>query len=104
PSSGACMPLPIRRLVTRTVVLPACLVISIVPTALAQQENSAEPQSPQKILATETYVRPPAEIERLVTAPRQDNITLTNQSPDRTHFLDLKSGGMPSVQTFGKPH
>ncbi len=49
-------------------------------------------------------MRPPAEIERLVTAPRQNNRVLSNQSPDRKHFLELHGDGLPSVKLFGKPH
>lgn len=60
--------------------------------------------SPKEVLAVETYAKPPAAIERLVSAPRQNNVTLTNQSPDRKYFLKLQSEGMPSVQSFGKPH
>ena len=71
--------------------------------ALAQQ-NAAGTWSPKEVLAKETYVRPPAEIERLVTAPRQNNVSLTNQSPDRKYFLKLQSEGLPSLQSFGKPH
>ncbi|HET7565545.1 MAG TPA: prolyl oligopeptidase family serine peptidase [Gemmatimonadaceae bacterium] len=103
------MSLPLRRLATRVVLLPAC-ILATAPALFAQAAPAASEQSgtasmsPQQILDVETYIRPPAEIERLVTAPRQDNLSLTNLSPDRTHFLELKSGGMPSVQTFGRPH
>ena len=36
----------------------------------------------------------------------RDRITspLANQSPDRKHFLDTKSLGLPTLQAFGKPH
>src|SRR5690606_772437 len=56
------------------------------------------------VLTEERYVRPPAGIERLVTAPRQKNIALTNQSPDRRYFVSLQSDGLPAVDRFGKPH
>lgn len=57
-------------------------------------------------LANEGYIRPPAGIERLVTAPRERNVTLTAAmaSPDRTRWYELVTDGMPSVGTFGKPH
>ncbi|HEX5436503.1 MAG TPA: prolyl oligopeptidase family serine peptidase [Gemmatimonadaceae bacterium] len=95
---------PHHRCSAHAVVLVACAFLATAPAARAQQEKAAAPMSPREVLASEGYVRPPAEIERLVTAPRQNAISLTNLSPDRTHFLELKSGGMPSVQTFGKPH
>lgn len=75
-------------------------------TTVAQRSGGAAPASDSAILAAETYVRPPAVIERLVTAPRDNNVTLASetQSPNHTWFFKLVSGGMPSVQTFGKPH
>jgi dipeptidyl aminopeptidase/acylaminoacyl peptidase len=109
---------PIRRRLAATPLLVA-LILSIAAAAApfaaraqataapaAPAAPAAAPQqwSPRDVLARESYVRPPAEIERLVTAPRQNNVTLSNQSPDRTHFLKLLSDGLPSVQTFGKPH
>ncbi|MBV9879431.1 MAG: S9 family peptidase [Gemmatirosa sp.] len=88
---------------------PLALVAALLlPTtsALAQQPQQATDAawSPREALAKETYVRPPAEIERLVTAPRQNNVTLTNQSPDKRWFVSLRSEGLPTVQAFGKPH
>ncbi len=81
----------------------ALLVIRGVP--LYAQETTQQ-GSPREILAKESYIRPPAEIERLVTAPREKNVTLTaaTASPDRHHFFKLVPDGMPTVQTFGKPH
>ena len=75
-------------------------------TTVAQRNEGATPGSDSAILASEQYVRPPAAIERLVTAPRENNVSLTSetQSPTRRWFYKLVSAGMPSVQTFGKPH
>jgi dipeptidyl aminopeptidase/acylaminoacyl peptidase len=100
------MPLSVRRLAVRSSVLPGCLLLPL-SAALAQQDGAnggATPLAPREVLAKETYVKPPAEIERLVTAPRQNNVTLANQSPDRKHFLKLQSEGLPTLQAFGKPH
>jgi dipeptidyl aminopeptidase/acylaminoacyl peptidase len=66
----------------------------------AQQSVEAD----KALLATERYVRPPAEVAKLVTAPRQLNSTLTQQSPDRTHFLVLHGEGLGNAVKFGKPH
>ncbi len=74
--------------------------LAAVPVAAQQDGN----WNAKEILSKETYVRPPAVIERLVTAPRQDNITLSNQSPDRRFFLDTRSEGLPSLELFGKSH
>lgn len=75
-------------------------------TTVAQRSEGARPASDSAILAAETYVRPPAVIERLVTAPRDNNVTLASQTQSPTHrwFFKLVSAGMPSVQTFGRPH
>ena len=75
-------------------------------TTVAQRSAGAAPASDSAVLAAETYVRPPAVIERLVTAPRDNNVTLASetQSPNHRWFFKLVSAGMPSVQTFGKPH
>jgi len=102
------MPLSFRRINTRAVVLSATLVAAIPSLVLAQQngaaDNGKDALPPRERLAAETYVRPPAEIERLVTAPRQNNVTLSNQSPNRKYFLKQQSEGLPTVQEFGKPH
>ena len=66
----------------------------------AQQSVEAD----KALLATERYVRPPADVARLVTAPRQLSSTLTQQSPDRTHFLVLHGEGLGNAVKFGKPH
>lgn len=77
------------------------LPLLFVVAPIAAQDR-ASGTSPDQILAQERYVRPPADIERLVTAPRHLNVLLSNQSPSRRYFLKLHSDGMPTVQTFGK--
>jgi hypothetical protein len=87
-------------------VLTAALAFAVASSTFAQQQvdTGTSGSAQRAILAAEGYVRPPAAIERLVTAPRQDNAALTNQSPDRRHFLKLRSEGLPSLRAFGKPH
>ena len=101
------MPLSFRRMSTRALGLSMALAVAVAPGARAQQnsaDNNGKDELPLKErLAAETYVKPPSAIERLVTAPRENNVTLTNQSPNRKYFLNLQSEGMPSVQTFGSP-
>jgi dipeptidyl aminopeptidase/acylaminoacyl peptidase len=82
----------------------AAILLSLLASPLVAQQNGSTTWNPKDVLAQETYVRPPAAIERLVAAPRQNNVTLANQSPDRKHFLDTKSLGLPTLQAFGKPH
>jgi len=101
------MALSFRRITTQAIVLPVTLAVAIAPVARAQQnnaDNGKEELPPKERLASETYVKPSAAIARLVTAPRQNNVTLSNQSPNRKYFLKLQSEGLPTVQTFGKPH
>ena len=71
----------------------------------AQGNDAAAQVAAQKaLLAKETYQLPPAAIAKLVTAPRHLNVSLAQPSPDRKHFLNAESEGLPSVQTFGRPH
>lgn len=79
----------------------ALLFLACLPAAIVAQTQSGS--SPDQILASERYLRPPAEIERLVDAPRHLNVELSNQSPTRRHFLEQLSAGMPTVREFGKP-
>ena len=98
------MPHTFRRF--SAIVLPATLLAAVAPIAGAQNsaDNAKQELPPKERLAAETYVRPPADIERLVTAPRQKNVSLQNQSPNRKLFLKLQNDGLPSVKDFGKPH
>ena len=79
----------------------ALVAVTAVPL---HAQDVAQQGALKEILAKETYIRPPEAIEKVVTAPWQQNVTLSNQSPDHKHFLKLQSEGMPSVQQFGKPH
>ena len=101
------MPLTFRRNATRMIALSAALVAATAPIGRAQQHaanNGAEELPPRERLVKETYVRPPEAIARLVTAPRQNNVSLTNQSPNRKYFLSLRSDDLPTLQDFGKSH
>jgi hypothetical protein len=82
----------------------ATFLVVVAPAATLAAQDVAQQGSAKEILAKESYVRPPASIERILTAPSYQNVTLANQSPDRKHFLKLQSEGMPTVQSFGKPH
>ena len=87
--------IPVRVALVSAVMLPCSSLFA---------QSSGASLSPREVLAKETYTKPPAEIEKLVSAPRQNNVSLSNQSPDRKYFLKLQSEGLPSVQAFGKPH
>ena len=86
-------------------IVPAALVFAVLAAPIpASAQEVAQQGALKELLAKETYVRPPAAIEKVVTAPWHLNVTLSNQSPDRKHFLKLQSEGMPSVQQYGKLH
>jgi dipeptidyl aminopeptidase/acylaminoacyl peptidase len=69
------------------------------PLAAQQSVEAA-----RALLAQERYVTPPPEVARLVTAPRQQNATLAQQSPDKRHFLATHNEGLGDNQKFGKTH
>ncbi|MGH7670378.1 MAG: hypothetical protein ACRENQ_12890, partial [Gemmatimonadaceae bacterium] len=98
-------PVRFARVASRALFLSAFLATAL-PFALhAQSSNVAEQIAADRgLLSKEVYVTPPPEIEKLVMAPRYQNVTLTMQSPDRTHFLRQESDGLPTVNEFGKFH
>lgn len=97
PSSGV--------VVARAILAPACLIACVARAGPAQQRGGpAESPPSADVLSAEHYVRPPAGIERLVSAPRQMNVTLTNQSPSLRYFVSPQSQGLPALARFGKPH
>jgi len=59
--------------------------------------------NPQQILRTETYVKPPAAIERIIMAPRTD-ISFTNPSPDRHWFIRTPGADRGDIEEYGKSH
>ena len=89
----------IHRASVRLFLVVAASAALVAPLA-AQQSVEAD----KALLATEHYVRPPDQVAKLVTAPRQRNSTLTQQSPDRRHFMVLRGEGLGNEQKFGKPH
>jgi dipeptidyl aminopeptidase/acylaminoacyl peptidase len=89
---------------TRSLLL-LTLVLAAMPLA-AQQNQDVPPwlAADRAILSKDTYQVPPAEIAKLVTAPRHLNVSLSQPSPDRKLFLKEQTEGLPSVTTFGRPH
>ncbi|MBA4073129.1 MAG: hypothetical protein C0497_15085, partial [Gemmatimonas sp.] len=75
---------------------------------LAQQANGGDADAKitalRETLAKEGYLAPAGDIAKLVTAPRHLVVSLSTPSPDRKWFLREQTDGLPSVQTFGKPH
>ena len=77
-----------------------------VATLLAATRLSAQQsvEADKALLATERFVRPPEQVAKLVTAPRQLTSTLTQQSPDKAHFLVVHGEGLGIESKFAKPH
>jgi dipeptidyl aminopeptidase/acylaminoacyl peptidase len=75
-------------------------------SAARAQSNSVAPQDAtdlQRILRAETFVRPPATIDRIIMAPRVD-ISFTTPSPDRRWFLKSAGPERGDILAYGKPH
>lgn len=101
--------LPFRSLCHAVVRGVLTVVVLSLPLA-AQQGAPASPEVAARLaaaratLAAQTFVTPPAELARLANAPRHLTTLLSNQSPDRRHFLKQQSEGMPTMADFAKPH
>jgi dipeptidyl aminopeptidase/acylaminoacyl peptidase len=70
---------------------------------LAPAGAAAQDWNPEEILKKETWVRPPAVLERIITAPRID-ISFTNPSPDRKWFVRVAMPDRGDIRDYGKPH
>lgn len=80
------------------------LLAALAPAALAAQGNaSAAPADPQAILSAETFVRPPAEVERMILTPRTD-ISFDTPNADRSWFLRTTGPDRGDVKDYGKHH
>ena len=84
--------------------LPVVAQTATAPARVQTQGNESPVEAAKVLLKSESYVRPPEAIARLVTAPRHLNVTLTLPSPDRRWFIRERSEGMTDVTRFGKPH
>jgi dipeptidyl aminopeptidase/acylaminoacyl peptidase len=69
----------------------------------AQTGASQNGWDPEQILRTETWVRPPAVVERIITAPRTD-IAFDTPSPDRQWFLRANAADRGRIADYGKSH
>ena len=78
--------------------------VALFATPLLSQTTPAQQAwNPQAILRTETFVRPPAAVEKIILAPRTD-ITFTAPSPDRKWFLRTTGVDRGDIDEYGKPH
>jgi dipeptidyl aminopeptidase/acylaminoacyl peptidase len=77
--------------------------VALLVTPLSAQTVTQQGWNPKEVLAKESYVKPPAVVEKIVAAPR-NNVSFTNPSPDRKYYLKTESEGLPTIEAFGKPH
>ncbi len=59
--------------------------------------------NPEEVLKQETFARPPALIERIITAPRTD-ISFTNPAPDGKWFVRVAMKDRGDISDYGKAH
>ena len=59
--------------------------------------------NPEELLKKEGYVRPPAVVERIITAARTD-ISFSLPSPDRKWFVRTAMPDRGDIRDYGKPH
>lgn len=72
----------------------AVLFLSVAPALEAQPA----------ILHQEGYLTPPAEVAEAVTAPRHENVTLSNLSPNGEVFLNTISTGLVALEDLARPY
>ncbi|MCA2992633.1 prolyl oligopeptidase family serine peptidase [Gemmatimonas sp.] len=88
----------------RRIPLPSAALAFLAAAPLsAQQAPAANGWDPQQVLRTETFVKPPANIERMIMAPRVD-ISFTNPSPDARWFLRTSGADRGDIKAYGAPH
>jgi dipeptidyl aminopeptidase/acylaminoacyl peptidase len=90
----------------------ATLLLTSASTAVAQAPvrrdgaaaaASAAAWDPQAVLRTETFVKPPAVVERIIMAPRVD-ISFENRSPDGRWFLRTSGPDRGDIRDYGRAH
>ncbi len=91
----------------------ALALLAVAPPSVAAAQNATPATTvgqgeaggwdPQRALRTETFVKPPANIERMVMTPRVD-ISFTNQSPDRRWFLRTTGADRGDIKAYGAAH
>ncbi len=89
----------------RRTFVSSLFVVAGAATSVAAQ-NAVMQQGgwdPQQVLRTETYVKPPAVIERIVMASRTD-ISFTTPSPDRRWFIRMPGTDRGDIDRYGAAH
>ena len=80
------------------------LTLSAAPPLHAQDAAAEDTLSAaEKILASQEWVQPPAEIMDAVLAPRYLNVSLSSTSPDKRWFLHQVTDGPITMERFARP-
>ena len=95
----------------RTRFLPVFLSLGVLSLTLSAavslhaQDAAAEDtlSAAEKILASQEWVQPPAEILDAVLAPRYLNVSLSSTSPDKRWFLHQVTDGPITMERFARP-
>ena len=87
-----------RTTVRRLLIVATASLASLPSLAVAQDS-----WNPEEVLKKEGWVRPPAVVERIITAPRTD-ISFTSPSPDRKWFVRTAMTDRGDVRDYGKAH
>jgi dipeptidyl aminopeptidase/acylaminoacyl peptidase len=84
---------------------PTHAIVLLIAAGLPLSAQAAQQQgwNAQQILRTETFVKPPADVEHMIVTPRTD-ITFTSPSPDRKWFLKSVGADRGDIDAYGKPH
>ncbi|MGH7615961.1 MAG: TolB family protein, partial [Gemmatimonadaceae bacterium] len=85
----------------RAAFLALLSIVAALP--LGAQTVAQQGWNPQQILRTETFVKPPADVEHMIMTPRTD-ITFTSPSPDRKWFLKAIAADRGDIDAYGKSH
>ncbi len=98
------MPAPAPRRLVRYTAL-AMLISFPASLLLAQNKPTSNTAQLDEAINAERYITPPPALEKLVTAPREQNITFSAPNPgSRQWFLRTVSDGLPSLAAMGKPY
>jgi dipeptidyl aminopeptidase/acylaminoacyl peptidase len=87
----------------RTAFRRPILFATLLLTGITASAPAQESWNPDEILKKEGYVRPPAVVERIITAPRVD-ISFSTPSPDRKWFVRTAMRDRGDIRDYGKSH
>lgn len=83
--------------------LAAVATIVVALPVNAQNNATGQGWNPQEIIRAEGFVKPPADVERIIMAARTD-ISFTAPSPDRRWFLRATGADRGDIAKYGKAH